>query len=142
VTDPVLAAAARFERDRRCESAPQAIFDGRVTAEQAQVDYQAWCLIAQWLETGEFRIIEEGGADGATRIDWAVCEAAADKALKKIERKLAGEGWFDGCPETATSQRRCALIRIHRKVQLRRQSIDAINAEFRANKHHREGISA
>jgi hypothetical protein len=91
---------------------------------------------------GAFRTIEEGGADGATRIDWAACEAAADKAMKKIERKLAGEGWFDGCPETATSQRRCALIRIHRAVQLRRESIDQLNAELRARQTQPEGISA
>jgi hypothetical protein len=128
-----LAKAARFERERRGETYPQKIFNGG-DKEALCIDYQCWVAIETWLELDTFSSFH-GGADperdDAPIISWPHLEAAAKKALHAMERKLAGEGWFDGCPETETSRRRCALVHIHRKLQLRRESIDIINAEFR-----------
>lgn len=134
---PDLIAAARFERDRRAQSYPQKIFDGQITAEQAAIDYQCWVAIVEWAETERFSSFH-GGADPqgpeAPIIRFADLAVAAKKAVNAVERKLAGEAWFDGCPPTPTSERRGALVRLHRAIQLRSESIDAINAEFRAQR--------
>src|SRR5690348_14175995 len=102
---PELAAAARFERDRRAERYPELIAEG-VDAEALCLDYQCWVAIAEWIETDRFFSFVGGAEperDDAPIVHWPTLEEAAKKALHKIELKLAGEGWFDGCPETETS---------------------------------------
>jgi hypothetical protein len=134
--DRALLAAARFERDRRAASYPQRIFEGRISAEDAAVDYQCWVAIAEWFETERFFSFAGGAEpdrDDAPVISWPQLEDAAKKALHQVERKLAAEGWLDGCPPTATSERRNALVRIHRAIQLRGESIETINRELRAD---------
>jgi hypothetical protein len=131
--DAELVAAAKFERDRRGARYPQLIYDGKLDAESAAIDYQCWVAIAEWLETERFFSFA-GGAnpdrDGAPIVSWPELEAAAQKALRKVELKLAGEGWLDGMEESPTARRRNLLTRIHRAIQLRHESVDAINAEL------------
>jgi hypothetical protein len=133
--DPALVAAARYERDRRGEAYPRKIAAREIDAEAAAVDFQCWVAIAEWLTSGHFYSFS-GGIDpdreGAPIVRWPELEAAAKAALHQVERKLAGEGWLDGMPETETSRRRCALVHIHHKIALRRESIDTINAQIRA----------
>lgn len=114
--------AARFERDRRAESYPPLVAAGKLGAEQGTADYQAWCAILQWLETGRF-VSFEGGTDGATMIDWAFVEAAAAKALAKLDAKAERDG--------EAKVRRDRVFCIHRMVARERRLIDAINAELR-----------
>jgi hypothetical protein len=143
MADQALVEAARLERDRRAASYPQKIAEG-ADAEALCLDYQCWVAIAEWVETERFFSFV-GGADpdrdDAPIVNWPTLEAAAFRAVGQVERKLAGEAWLDGCPETPTSRRRNALVRIHRAIQLRRESIDAINAEF-SKVRKPEGISA
>ena len=126
--------AARHERDRRLDTYPKKIAAREIDAETASIDYQCWVAIAEWLETDRFSSFY-GGADPqseqAPLIRWPELEAAAKKARDAVERKLAGEGWFDGCTPTATSERRNALTLIHRKLQLKREHMEWINAELR-----------
>lgn len=131
VTDfpQVLIDAARFERDSRAERYPALVEGGRLDADEATVSYQCWCAIAGWFETGRFESIA-GGLDGKTIVDWAACEAAAERALVQIRAKA--EKLAEGDPAFAdTHRRRGALVCIHRAVQLRRQTIDRLNRELR-----------
>jgi hypothetical protein len=159
MTEPTLLTAARFERDRRAERYPRRIHDGAISADEASLDYQCWVAIAEWLESGRFQSIA-GGANpddpAAPIIGWPQLEAAAAAALGRINAKLdvldergsVGEGGprskerptvgVDGpatriAPETlgALRERRSCLFAIHRKVSLRRETIDILNAELR-----------
>lgn len=115
-----LAAAACFERDRRAESYPGKIGAG-ANAGALSFDYQCWVAIAEWLESDRFMGVY-GGADpqapDAPWIGWPALEAAAARAMGKI----------------SDANRHAALARIHRKVALRRQSVDIINAQIRAER--------
>ena len=152
-----LVAAARFERDRRAERYPRRIAELRATVgsdgpaiESLSLDYQCWCAIAEWLETERFQSIA-GGANpddpAAPIIRWPELEAASAAALARINVKLdvldergsVGEGGprskeMAVSPETlgALRERRSCLFAIHRKVALRRETIDRINRELRA----------
>lgn len=141
-----LAAAARFERDRRGETYPAKIRDGKIPEEAAAIDYQCWVAIAEWLETDRFFSFV-GGADpdkpDAPLINWPELEAASASALATVEALVERQeakalGNLDDLTEIYV--RRAKLICIHRKVQLRRQSIDAINHQLQHAS--REGITA
>jgi hypothetical protein len=143
MADAILVAAAQYERDRRLELAPDRIAKlGPAPSDLAAidgicVDCQCWIAIAEWLETDRFTGFYGGAepdSDAAPYIRWPELEAAARKALHQVERKLAGEGWFDGCEPTATSERRWKLVHIHRKLQLRHEMVDSINAELKKPK--------
>lgn len=135
---PALAAAARFERDRRGESYPAKIYEGRISAEDAAIDYQCWCALVEWLDSGNFRGFY-GGADPegpkAPWISWPELEAAAERALTSVGAMVSKqEAEIVGNAEKLVELyvRRARLVVIHRKVQLRRQMIDSINVEVRA----------
>jgi hypothetical protein len=137
--DAALFAAARLERDRRAEAFPAKIRAG-ADAERLSIEYQCWVAIAEWLEGGRFFSFA-GGADpdraDAPVIRLAELEAAAQDALARRSAKLeALEGQTNVTPETlgALRQRRSCLFIIHRRLALRRQSVDAINAELRARR--------
>jgi hypothetical protein len=126
-------AAAKFERDRRAERFPALVAAGKLGEDEATVEYQCWCVIADWIEGGTFTPIYDGGADERTAVDWALAEDVSAKALAKITAKLAKqEAENPAHPELAEGHRRRAnLVCIHRAVQLRRQSIESINRQFR-----------
>ena len=145
----ILAEAARYERGRRARSYPPKIAEGG-DAEALTIDCQCWVAIAEWLETGRFSGFYGGAEperDDAPYILWPQLEAAADGALEqvsaKIDRMEAGpdQRRVDPARRLTAEQylgrlsdlylRRARLVRIRRKVQLRRQMIDSINAEFR-----------
>jgi hypothetical protein len=136
----LLAEAARFERDWRAERYPPKIAAGETSAEDAAIDFQCWVAIAEWLETDRFTGFH-GGAEPDTSdapwISWPELVCAADKAIDtaaaKVTRLEAKHG--QGAPELAeTYRRRANLVCIQRALHLRRESIDAINAEIRATR--------
>jgi hypothetical protein len=123
-----LAVAAAFERDLRAARYPALVASGKLGADAATVDFQAWHCIAQFIASGRFQAIDAGGADAATVVGWAHAEAAAAKALARVEASAAAAA-PDKAP--ALHARAAALRAIHRRVQLRRQSIAAINRQLR-----------
>jgi hypothetical protein len=126
---PAWLATACLERDRRFASYPRLVLKGSLAADEATLDYQCWYAIAAWLESDRFTSIE-GGVDGRTVVDWLMCETAAEKALAKVselaERK-AGDPTADPAAVAELNQRRANLVCIHRALQLRRQTIEAVN---------------
>lgn len=138
--EAALIEAARFERDRRSQTYPQKIYDGKIDAEPAAIDFQCWVAIAEWLDTGRFFSFA-GGAEperaDAPIISWAELESAAEAALVSVsaqcDRLFTAEQVEAGAYEEACA-RRSRLWAIHRKVQLRRQMVDSINREFRSTK--------
>ena len=132
---PTLAEAARAERDRRAERYPQRSADGKISADDATIDYQCWVAIAEWLESGRFMGFYGGASpeeSDAPWIGWPQLDQAAAKALTSIDAKierLAADP--DQERVAALNLRRANLTAIHRKVQLRRQMVDSINHELR-----------
>lgn len=129
-----LVAAARFERDRRAANYPARIGAGQLDVEAAAIDYQCWVAIAEWLETDRFYSFA-GGADperdDAPIVSWPELEAAAAKALTSIKGKVQAEE-SRGAAGIEQLHVRCARLNaIHRRIRLRRLSIDQINAELR-----------
>jgi hypothetical protein len=136
IDSAILVETARFERDRRGESYPAKI-GGGADAEALTIDFQCWCAIAGWVETGHFFGFHGGAEperDDAPWISWPELEAAAESALTHTSAKcdrLLTEGEGEGETYAEACNRRAKLTCIHRKVQLRRQLIDSINAELR-----------
>jgi len=138
-----LVVAARFERDHRADNYARRIAAGEpLDPEAAAIDYQCWVAVAEWLETGRFQSFN-GGANPesptAPVIRWPELEAAAEAALVGI---AARTDRLDRDPNArpedraAAHLRRARLVIIHRKVQLRRQTIDAINLHARERLIH------
>lgn len=132
--------AAKLERDRRAESYPGKISDG-ADAEALSIDYQCWVAIAEWLETDRFFSFA-GGAEpersDAPIIRWPDLERAAEKAVGQINDKVAKQEAKGAADElTELYLRRARLICIHRRLQLRRASIDSINRSF-AERHEQQ----
>lgn len=149
--------AAEFERDRRLARAADAIAAGG-DAQAIAIDCQCWTAIAAWLDTDRFMGFYGGadpgaqpgtvGEDGrATKdppwIGWPQLEAAALKALTHVTDKTAEQEAKPGhkLAELADLHRRRArLFAIHRKLQLRRESIDIINAQIRAERERTASV--
>lgn len=90
--DPRWIAAARFERDRRARSYPRLVAEKKLDHQAAEADYQAWCYIAEWMETGKCALI--GGWSGEPDFEggiltWAFLEESAAKAVAGIDAKIA-----------------------------------------------------
>lgn len=151
IDNQILVTAARAERDHRAASYPARIAEGKSDPEAASVDYQCWVALTEWLETGRFMGFHGGadpegldapvGLDGRPTktppwISWPELEIAAHTALvlasAKCDRLMVGSQEDESYTEA--SARRARLVCVHRKVQLRRQLIDSINAEFRARR--------
>jgi hypothetical protein len=138
------AATAELERDRRADSFPRLVKAGTLSADAAQLEYQCWYAIHQWLATDRFTQIE-GGVDGRTVVDWLLCEAVAEKALGHIsalaERKAADPAADPA--QVAELNQRCANLRaIHRALQLRRQTIEAVNDAARKRELEQGKVAA
>lgn len=127
-----LAAAARLERDRRGESYPGRVAAGVIGEQDATLDYQAWCAIAQWLETGRTTIVgNPGGADhcrdDAPIVTWGLLTDAAGRALASLDAAVAKH------PDDADRKvRRDRLFCIHCAVSRQAERIAAINADLKA----------
>lgn len=146
--DASLLEAAKAERDRREETFPRKIAalrcqlgPGEETSpdiEALVIDFQCWTAIAAWLETDQFASFYGGtdpSADSAPVCSWREIEAAAADALAKRSARIdALEGAPNVQPETlgALRARRSCLFALHRRIQLRRLTIESINADFRA----------
>ncbi len=122
--------AARFERDRRAQSYPRIVAEGKLAAEAATVDYQAWCAIAEWLACGTARMI--GGWGGLADppvavISWALLEECAQKAVTSIDRKLAKAV----APDAALELRRFGLDGIHAILVCQRELVERTERDAR-----------
>jgi hypothetical protein len=126
---PELVAAVRYELVLREDKLPKRVASGKMTAEAAQVDYQAWHCILGFIETGQFRSIDGGGADGDTIVSWPEAVAAADKAAAAVLQQ-AQKAVGDKAP--ALWQRHAFLVAIQREVALRAGSIAWINQQLQA----------
>jgi len=83
---------AQLEVERRRQTYPRLIADGKLDAELASVDFQAWQVILEWLESGRCSMI--GGWAGEldqTVMSWALCEERALRGLEAIEARIARE---------------------------------------------------
>lgn len=130
--------AARFELDRRRQTYPRLIVDRKIEEDWAQVDFQCWSTIVEWLETGKARLM--GGWAGfaeppQTIMTWALLEAHAEAGLRsieaKIERETAKAGQLEGealaklqAAIEATRARREAVWCIHHVLAQQRQLAD------------------
>lgn len=125
-----LAGAARFEADRRRRSFPRLIRGGE-SAEALTLNYQAWCALAEWLETGSCRFLNTWGgvADPPrTAIDWPLLEEAAAKELKAIEERL-----LSSPADEDLLRRRDAVASIHLRVSSHRHAVDETTRILRAD---------
>ncbi len=123
-----LADAAAFERDRRAASYPGLVGDGSLDAEQALVDFQAWFVIADWLDKGHCRLLHGWGGsvdDPKTILSWQLLEDCAGKALAALDAKLANDlanPAVAGEDRQATRQRRDDVFLIHNLMVKQRES--------------------
>lgn len=134
MADAELAGAARAEVAYREKKFPLLVANSGLTAEAATVDYQAWTIIAGWLAGGHFVSLDSGGAGGTTRVGWPECDEAAARAANTLLRSALdaeAQGTDQGTEKAARLwKRQLAVAKIARKVSLRRQSIDDLNAHF------------
>jgi hypothetical protein len=127
-----LAQAARRELESREKNYPKSVASGKLTADEATIDFQAWHCICAWLETGQFRAIDAGGVDGLTVVGWALAEAAADKAVITTGDALkVAEAEGDEAKAQRLTQRGAALRLIARKVARQHALIASINLALR-----------
>lgn len=132
MTDADLADVARGEVASREKHYPALVASAKMTPDEATVDFQAWHAIAGWLENDRFESIGAGGIDGLTIVDWALAEAAADRAVAVTTDQLtrADQGG-DGRKAAALGGRLAALRAIARRVGAMRASIDSMNRTAR-----------
>lgn len=130
--DPALYEVARAEVAAREKHYPAAVASAKMTADEATLDFQAWTLIAGWLATGRFESIAAGGIDGQTIVDWALAEAAAERAVAVTTDRLA-EAQAEAKDDRADrlTLRIAQLRAIARMVTRQRAQVDAINRKFR-----------
>jgi hypothetical protein len=124
-----LAGHARFEAERRRKSFPKKIRAG-ADAEALTLNYQAWCAIADWLETGRCTYLNSWGgvADPPrTVIGWPLLEAAAAKELERVEHKMREARDDEASDREDLLRRRDALFAIHLVVSRRRADLEELN---------------
>lgn len=143
MTDAELVAAARFEVDQRERHYPGMVASKKLTADEATVDFQAWHCILGFLESGQFYSIDAGGVDGRTIVDWALAEAAANRAVTVTRDALAkAVGEEDEAKAQRLEARLEGLRLIARKVSRQHALIASINAEFRARRQSQAQAAA
>lgn len=145
---PALVAAAEFERDRRAARYPRLVARRELDAEAANLDYQAWHCIVEWMRAGRCCLI--GGWGGIAEppvhvISWALLEQAAEKAVATIEDKLGkeiafaegrpGAGFPAGRPPLSPDalavlrDRRESIWTIHQILVRQRESMDRLSVQ-------------
>lgn len=147
-----LAAAARREANLCVQKLPALVASNKLPAEAAQVTFQAWSIVARWLETGCFESVM-GGAKGDTKVSWAECDLVVQGAAAKLlsaaaalEQPIAGEA-DDVRRGQLIAKRQRLLDRagevdaIARRVANGRQLIDSINQGF-ADRRRDLGLKA
>lgn len=142
MADPDLVAAAAHEVAQRAAEYPKRVLSGKMTAQAAIVDYQAWTCIHAWLESGQFASIAAGGHDRVTIVSWPEAVAAVDAALagtvakagSKATRAMVATDPARAADLRARADalgvRACAIERIARLVRGRAQTIFYLNRQF------------
>jgi hypothetical protein len=132
VIDPDLFAAAAHEVSARDRHYPASVASGKLTGDEATVDFQAWHVILTLLQTGHFESIAAGGIDGQTVIGWAQAQDAADLAVKRTAQALAAaEGGSDKAQ--LLDVRLQQLRAIAALVARRRALFESLNTQLRAD---------
>lgn len=152
-----LVAAARYEIDRRAESYPRLVVEGRLDPDAATLDFQAWHGIAEWLATGHCQLIGCAGGVNTEQprlIEWDLLEESADKGLAAIRRLYRDEAAFAAAPNDPNRQplpaeqleslaeRGRRLAQICRAVANHRRIRDQLNAELRGQANAKERKAA
>lgn len=132
--DAELVKAAAFEVEVRERVYPKLVANGKLTADEATIDFQAWTLILDFVDTGQLRSIDTGGVNGRTVVDWVLCEAAAQRALDALTAdaeaaELAGEA-----KAARLWERRANVNLILGMVSRRRASVEHINRRIAADR--------
>lgn len=136
---------ARYERDRRAASYPRLVASGQLDEERANLDFQAWCAIAQWMAEGRCSLI--GGWGGVadppvTVLTWAVLEESAATALASIEDRLVQA---DDARRDQLQRRRDAVFGIH-AILVRQRDLatmtDRLVADARARWASEKAVAA
>jgi hypothetical protein len=151
-----LAAAARFEADRRAKRYPDLILNGLKDADEATTDWQAWLAIADWLETGRSQLLgmPAGVATPPNRaIDWDLLAERATIGARQVVDMLANDRAFAAAPEAqrqpdvkpktpaqldALDRRAALLTAIATRVDRQREILRLLNAELRAQAEQRK----
>lgn len=128
-----LAAAARREVASRAKHYPALVAAGKLTADDATIDYQAWHCILGFVESGQFHSIDGGGIDGRTLVGWPRAQAAADRAVAEVARAQADAAGNDAKAERLAA-RLAQLKLIADMVRRRHALIDSINRRLRADR--------
>lgn len=143
MADGTLAAFARFELESRQRNYPRSVANGKLPADQATIDFQAWHVITVWLETGRFVSIDAGGVDHRTIIGWAACERAANQALKTTgEAQASALEAGDKAKADRLEARLGGLRLIAAAVAAGRRQIDLLNQALRARRDQPKEIAA
>lgn len=123
-----LAAAARFEADRRAKRYPQQILNGLKDADEATCDWQAWLAIADWLETGRSPLLglPAGVATPPERaIDWQLLAERAAIGAQQVVELLATDRAFAAAPGAEPNRRPKTTAQLN-KLELRAAQLTAI----------------
>jgi hypothetical protein len=127
--------AAQYERDRREQRYPKLIAAAKLELETATLDYQAWCAIAEWMETGRCALIGGWGGEAdppVTVISWALLEECAAKALASIEAKVERDTVDPTVQldDLAKTRERCESVWcIHNAMVKQRESVVSLNRQ-------------
>jgi hypothetical protein len=132
--DPELVKAAAYEVDQRERHYPRLVKERRIGADEATIDFQAWSLILDFVDSGQLRPIEAGGIDGRTVVDWLLCEQVAQRSLEKLTADAEAAAAKGDAKADRLWHRRADVAAIARMVTLRRQSIETINKRLRAER--------
>lgn len=123
---------AAFERDRRERKLPARVANGEMSAEDANLDFQCWHCIEQWLREGQCKLI--GGYGGSAEppvnvLTWQRLEDAAHKALAALEAKISKAELSPGSADkpgalAVLRVRRESVWLIHRILVNQRESVE------------------
>lgn len=131
-----LVAAARFELESRERNYPALVASGKLTADEATIDFQAWHCIAGFIATGRFQACDAGAVDGLTVVGWALAEAAADRAVANTAQAQAGAKGDDAKLQRLAGRLE-ALQLIAARVRRQHALVDSINRRFREDRQQR-----
>lgn len=127
-----LLAAARFELATRAERYPRLVVDGRLDADVATLDWQAWHAICDWLDSGTSRLLGLAGGvntDKPRTIDWDLLDSSATKAVASVQRSLAKAP--DGDARAALVNRLALVEAIAERVRHQRLTLATLTGQLR-----------
>lgn len=148
MADADLVKAARFEVASREKNYPGLVASGKLGADEATVDFQAWHCIAEWLDRGRSPagwFDADAGADRATDfgadcrivVEWLLCEDACSRAIATVRGALGeANARADAAKADRLGRRLAALQLIAGKVGAQRRRVETLNRALREQRQH------